>query len=450
MSQIEKTKIGFLASIASAIGISVGGGLWVTPVVAGSMAGPSVLILGLLVAVPMFLAFPAYFTMVKFWPKSGGHYFYPSRLLFPENRSLSQLSGWLAVWLMTSLSAVSIIQYMYIPGATITSSFVPLSTHHLILLLMTFSFAVVWLGLRIAGAVEIVLSTLLLLSIVVIVGPGLGSIDPANLAPESVPGLGGMAAAFALLYSVASAAFYTIDFSGGIRDAKDKVPKSILIAAVTNVVAATLVGFVSVGIVPFPELANKTLAFVALEYLPPELIMIVGFGAVLAGVTSGIMLIVVLCRYVEATAVDGLVPDVIAETNQFGEPKYFLLVLFLVSTSMTFMNLPLNTLATVLTLAVLSTFSMVPLIGIRLSSQHPEVFEKEELQSARLLTPAVVRWASVGAVAINAVSFVYVSRQTPRGFVIYLGLVASGILFYAVRRYQADILPSKSLSISSD
>ncbi|WP_280535475.1 APC family permease [Halopenitus sp. POP-27] len=450
MSQIEETKIGFVASIAAAVGISVGGGLWVTPVVAGSMAGPAVLALGLLVAVPIFLAFPAYFTLIKAWPRSGGHYFYPSRLLFPESKSLSQLAGWLSVWLMTSLSAVSIIQYMYIPGAQITSSFTPLSTQQLILSMMAFSFIVVWFGLRIAGAVEIVLSTLLLLSIVVIVGPGLQSIDPANLAPETTPSIGGMAAAFALLYSVAAASFYTIDFSGGVKDAKDKVTKSIAIASVTNISAATLVGFVSVGIISYTDLADQTLAFVSLQYLPTELIMIVGFGAALAGITSGIMLIMVLNRYVEATSADGLLPDILAETNRYGEPKYFLALLFLVAASTTFLSLPLSVLATALTLALLSTFSIGPLIGVRLSSQFPEVFEREELRSTRLLTPTLVRRASIAAVAINALSFVYVSLATPTAFFIYLGLVATGVAIYAARRYQADVLPNRVVDLSAD
>lgn len=450
MSQIEETEIGFIASIAGAVGISVGGGLWVTPVVAGSIAGPAVLILGLLVAVPIFLAFPAYFSLIKAWPRSGGHYFYPSRLLFPENKSLSQLAGWLAVWLMTSLSSVSIIQYMLIPGAEITSTFMPLSTHQLILLMMTFSFVVVWFGLRIAGAVEIVLSTLLLLSIVAIVGPGFESIDSANLTPDTSPSVGGMVAAFALLYSVSAACFYTIDFSGGVKDAKDKVTKSIAIAAVTNISAATLVGFVSVGIVSYTQLANRTLAFVALQYLPTELILIIGLGAVLAGITSAIMLIMVLNRYVEVTSADGLIPEAFAETNQYGEPKYFLLVLFLVAASTTFANLPLNVLATALTLALLSTFSIGPSIGIRLSSQFPEIFEREALQSTRLLTPTVVRRTSIAAIAINAVSFVYVSLATPLAFFIYVGLVATGVLIYAVRRYRADILPSQSADLSAD
>ncbi|MHC3437427.1 APC family permease [Natrialbaceae archaeon A-gly3] len=450
MSQIEETKIGFVAGIASAIGISIGGGLWVSPIVAGSMAGPAVLVLGILVAVPVFLAFPAYFSLIKAWPKSGGHYFYPSRLLFPENKSLSQLAGWLAVWLMTTLSAISIIQYMYIPGAEITSAFTPLSAHQLVLLLMTFSFLVVWFGLRIAGVVEIVLSTLLLLSIVAIVGPGLGSIDSANLAPNTTLDVGGMTAAFAILYSVAAASFYTVDFAGGMKDAKDKATKAIAIAAVANITAATLVGFVGVGIVPYEQLVDETLVFVALQYLPTELILIVGLGAVLAGVTSGIMLIMVLNRYVEATSSDGLIPKTFAETNRYGEPKYFLILLFLVSVSTTFMNLPLNVLATALTLALLSTFSMPPLIGIRLSSQFPEVFEKEALQSTRLLTPTVVRRASIATIAINILSFVYVSRATPQGFFIYLGLVATGVMIYTARRYQADILPSQSADLSAD
>lgn len=450
MSQIEETKIGFIASIAAAIGIAIGGGLWVTPVVASSMAGPIVLILGILVAVPIFLAFPAYFSLIKACPRSGGHYFYPSRLLFSESKSLSQLAGWLAVWLMISLSAVAIIQYMFIPGAEITSTFTPLNTHQLILLMMIFSFTVVWFGVRIAGTVEIVLSTLLLLSIVVIVGPGFGSIDSANLAPDTNPSVGGMAAAFALLYSVSAASFYTIDISGDVKDAKDKVTKSIAIAAVTNISAATLIGFVSVGIVPYTQLADKTLAFVTLQYLSTELILIVGLGAVLAGVTSGIMLTMVLNRYVEVIASDGLIPEAFAEPNRYGEPKYFLLVLFLVAASTTFMNLPLNVLATALTLALLSTFSTGPLIGIRLSSQFPEIFEKEALQSTRLLTPTVVRRSSIAAIVINAVSFVYVSLATPLAFFIYIGLVATGVLIYAVRQYQADILPSQSADLSAD
>ncbi|WP_436348279.1 APC family permease [Natronorubrum sp. FCH18a] len=451
MSQIEETKIGFIASIAAAIGISIGGGVWVTPVVAGSMAGPAVVLLGVLAAVPIFLSFPSYFSLIKAWPTSAGHYFYPTRFLFPENESASQLVGWLAVWVMTSLGAVVIIQYILIPGAQIFNAFVPmLSVQQLVLLMMTFSFVVVWFGLRLIGWVEIVLSALLLMSIAAIVLPGFGSVDTGNLTPIAPSSIGGMGAAFALLYGIAAASFYTIDFTGGVEDAKNKVTQSITIAAVANITAAILIGLVSVGIVSHTQLAGETLAFVALEYLPSSLLLLVGFGAVLAGVTSDIVFIMIMNRYVKATASDGLIPSVFGRTNKHGEPMYFLVVLYVIAVATTFLNLPLNVLATCLTLAFLTTFSIGPLIGIRLPNQFPELFEKDALQSTWYLTPTIVRRASIGAVAINAVSFVYVSLQTPLAFLIYLGLVAVGTAFYAVRWKQADIIPTRNADLSAD
>lgn len=451
MTQIEETKIGYIASIAAAIGISIGGGVWVTPVVAASMSGPFVVALGILTAIPLFLSFPSYFSLLKTWPTSAGHYFYPTRFLFPDNKPASQLVGWLAVWIMTSLGAVAIIQYILIPGAQIITGFVPIvSVHQMILAMMTFSFVVVWFGLRIVGWIEIILSTLLLASIAAIVLPGFGTIDPANLTSASTPGIGGLVAAFALLYSISAASFYTVDFSGGVKDAKAKVSKSITIAAFANISAAVLIGLISVGIVSYTQLGDKTLAFVASQYLPSQLLLVVGFGAVLAGVTSDIVFIMIMNRYVEATASDGLIPSILGTTNKHGEPKYFLAILFVISVSTTFLNLPLNVLATCLVLAFLTTFSIGPLIGIRLPNQFPELFEEEPLQSTRYLTPTIVRRASIGAVVINAVSFVYVSQQTPAALLIYLGLVVTGTLLFTVRRKQTDISPARTFDLNTD
>ncbi|MFC6964746.1 hypothetical protein ACFQJ8_24715 [Halocatena marina] len=41
MSTAEEPKIGLASSVAIAVGIAIGGGLWVTPVVAGFAAGPA-------------------------------------------------------------------------------------------------------------------------------------------------------------------------------------------------------------------------------------------------------------------------------------------------------------------------------------------------------------------------------------------------------------------------
>jgi len=202
--------------------------------------------------------------------------------------------------------------------------------------------------------------------------------------------------------------------------------------------------------VSYTQLADQTLAFVATQYLPSGLLLVVGFGAVLAGVTSDIVFIMIMNRYVEATASDGLIPSIFNKTNKHGEPKYFMAVLFIISVSTTFLTLPLNVLATCLTLAFLTTFSIGPLIGIRLPDKFPEIFEKDALRSSRYLTPTIVRRTSIGAVAINAVSFAYVSQQTPRAFLIYLGLVVTGTVFYAVRRKQADIIPTRSFDLNAD
>ncbi|WP_226043080.1 APC family permease [Natrinema sp. DC36] len=451
MSQIEETKIGFLASVAAAIGISIGGGVWVTPVVAGSMAGPTIILLGVLAAIPIFLSFPAYFTLIKGWPTSAGHYFYPSRLLLPENKSVGQLIGWLAVWMMTSLGAVAIIQYILIPGAEIIHSVAPIvSTHSLVLLLITFSFTVVWFGLRMIGWIEIVLSALLLISIAAVVLPGFGAVNPDNLSPLTPPSVGGAVAAFALLYSIAAASFYTVDFGGGVKDAEERVTQSITIAATANITIAILIGVVSVGIVSYTQLSNETLAFVALQYLPSELLVVVGFGAVLAGVTSNIVFIMIMNRYVKATASDGLIPDIFGKTNKYGEPMNFLVLLYVITIATTFLNIPLSVLATCLTLAFLTTFSIGPLIGIRLPSQFPDFFEKDALQSSRYLTPTLVRYTSIGAIGINTVSFAFVSFQTPLAFAVYLGLITIGTVLYGIRRKQADITPDPSAVPTAD
>jgi len=76
------------------------------------------------------------------------------------------------------------------------------------------------------------------------------------------------------------------------------------------------------------------------------------------------------------------------------------LVLYAASVATVFLNVPLQVLASGVTLAVVTMFILVIMVGVRLPSQLPEVFERDAVRVNRYLSPRIVRNALAVALAI--------------------------------------------------
>ncbi|MFC7192871.1 APC family permease [Halocatena marina] len=445
MSTAEEPKIGLASSVAIAVGIAIGGGLWVTPVVAGFAAGPAAAGLILPAAVPILLAFPAYFTLSKIWPVSPGHYYYPSRLLTPENKHIGQLAGWVLVWSNFFITGFFILPSSLAGGASFLHTVFPsVSSKTFTIGLLLFTFVVVWFGLRAVGWVEVVLAVLLLVAVGIIIAGGILHVQIDNLTPVIPKGVSSLLSTYAIVYTLGFGALLTIDIGGEIRDAHDSVDKAVLYGVSVDIVTAALVGIVVVGTTSYTQLEGQTLDLIAKEYLPPALVVVSGFGAVIAGLTTILAIITVVNRYIMAAADDGILPTWVGKQNKHGEPTIMLIVIYAGAIVASISDLPLSTIVSGYVFSQLLLVILVLFVGARLPNVYPEVFEHERVKESRLISPSVVRWSSICAILIMAVALTFLAISSQTAFGIFLLIAVIGVVIYVVRWWQAGktILPT--------
>lgn len=174
--------------------------------------------------------------------------------------------------------------------------------------------------------------------------------------------------------------------------------RSIAFTAFTNIAAVFLITFISVGLVSQTDLAGQTLAYVTQQYLSAELLVVVGTGA--CGYHDCHRLFGRVHPSAEGCHYGRYLPRWVGRENRNGEPVYVLLVLYAASVATVFLNIPLQVLASGVTLAVVAMFILVTMVDVRLPSQLPEVFERDAVRVNRYLSPRIVRNASAVALAI--------------------------------------------------
>ena len=447
MPELNSSKIGFVAALATMIGLNMGGGLWSTPAIAGSITGSSAVGSMLLAAVPLFLAFPAYFTLSKVWPTSPGHYYYPSRVLV-ENETLGHLIGWLVGWTRLIVEALLSYTFMVLGGAAFLHLLVPSVPRYLFVVgLLTVAFGTVWFGLRVVGWIEIGLVVLLLATVAVFVVGGLPHVDPANLSHAMPNGFVNFLSSIGIVYILAAGGLGIIDVGGEIDDASNTIGKVLLYGIGGVVLIDALVTLVVVGAVPFSQLGGKTLSFVAGQYFSTGLTTLVGLGAVVAGLSTVLAILPMHFRFYMAMAEDNLLPDWINTRNRYGEPIIPLIGAYVLAVATAYFNLPLGTMAAGFVFPLIGMMILVSLAGFRLPTTHPEIFERESLKSSSMTSPTVVRWSSFLAVVTMTVMFAFLAYKNQQPFQWFLIIMAAGVAIYVVRLLISgsdDLLPESS------
>jgi APA family basic amino acid/polyamine antiporter len=435
-----QTKIRFILGLAIIIGATIGGGFWATPLVAGAIAGPISLLLTLSVFLVILLALPTYVTLARAWPVSPGHYYFSTRLLLPENRKISHLLGWLPNWAAIFIGGFTVTRYMTASGASFLNSLFPaFSTQIYTIILITISLAVLWFGIDIVGKTEVVLSTLLLISISVVVIYGLSQFETGNFTPVLPDGLSSTPAALAILFSLGAGPLLAIDISGEIEDPDTSVRNIILLGGAANVGFGLLIGVVVFGILPSAQMEGLTLSTVSQQNFPNVISLISGIGALLAGVSTNIGYIFIINRYADAATDDGILPDWLGKENRFGEPMVFLSLIYLISIVAIIIDLPLSAIASGFSFVLLGQAIMVLAVGARLPSQHPEVFELSNVKKSRLLRPGIVRWSSMIGAIISSVVFVYLASTEQVTFVWYVAISIFGIAIYMITDWSTGV-----------
>jgi amino acid transporter len=172
-------------------------------------------------------------------------------------------------------------------------------------------------GVRWFGRVQVVMCLLLVVSILVLVGPGLFAMSMQNYRPFFTGGAGGFLASLPTLF-FAYAGFEALAHTAGeVRDSPKRLPRVYLRGVLWTTAIFLSMSAVSVGVLTAVEMSASTapMAAAAAKFLPVGGALVVTVGAILALLTSVNATMAVPARLAITVAQDGGLPKGLARID---------------------------------------------------------------------------------------------------------------------------------------
>jgi APA family basic amino acid/polyamine antiporter len=430
--------IGLLDAVAIQVGLIIGGALFALVGVGVSIAGAGVVIsFGIAITIAGLALVPTAMLGAAY-PTTCGHYRYPER----------HVAGWIAflgAWgLGVSMFTGGLPLYALTAGEYI-DTLVPVSPTLAGLVVLTFFFGLNLLGIRPAARVQSILFFGLIGALGSFIFFGIPAVDAANMSPLIGGNLVGVLAGAGILYFACLGANFVIDIGGDIRDAAVTIPQSFLISVPLVFIIYVLVGYVAVGSIGVDAMAGETLATPAERFLSPEFQTFFAVGGALFAVATSLNAAFILVpRYMEALAADGVFPAVLGVTNdRFGTAHWALLVTYVASALTMLAPLPFADLGTMLAFGGAFIVAVLMLAAIAVLRDPPADFDPTAFPVPRRL----VLGMAIAAVPLNALLIILLTTQAPMLFAAWAGALALGLGYYVLRMnyyVSADTSPTEN------
>ena len=317
--------LGPLSGYATIVGILVGAGIFRVTGEAGAVAGSSVPFAYLLFA-PIVLATAVAYSIFSSTPlgnRPGGAYLHISRTFG------NYYIGFVAMW-MKLVAFVGAISFMSTSFGEYMNFFIPGQDPRFwgITVLMVF-YGVNIFGIKHYGRVQIGMLIVLIISIILLVIPGLAAVDLRYYDPILPKGWSGLLAAMPVLF-FSYAGFETLaQTAGETKDATRTLPVIFVRGVLASVVIFFLMSFVAFGVLPAEVLAQSqsAMADAATVYLPPWGAGIVALGAMSAFLTSINGSILVPSRMFFVFSEDRLMPGFLSVVHPKWRTPYVSLII---------------------------------------------------------------------------------------------------------------------------
>jgi APA family basic amino acid/polyamine antiporter len=420
----DGNKIGLLDAVAVEVGLIVGGALFGLVGVGISIAGSGVVVsFGIAITIAVLGLVPTAMLGASF-PTTCGHYRYPSRFVSPSlgfvgafGLGVSMFAGGLPLY---ALTAGEYLNGLVSVPATVTG-----------LVLLTFFFVINLFGIRPAARAQTLMFVGLVAALVAFVALGVPEVEASNLSSPFANGFVGVVAGAGVLYFTCLGANFVIDIGGDLRDAAVTIPRSFAVSIPLVLILYVLVAAVAVGTVGVGGMSNETLMLPAERFLSPafQTFFIIA-GAVFAVATSLNAAYILVPRYVEALAHDGVVPRVLGRKNErFGTAHWALFATYAVSCLVMLAPLPFEDLGTVLAFGGALVVTVVMLAAVSVLRQPPPGFEPDAFPVPNRL----VLGMAVVAIPLNVALILLLATQSTTLFVGWLAVLVVGFAYYFVR-----------------
>jgi APA family basic amino acid/polyamine antiporter len=234
--------LGLLDAVGVGFGAIVGAGIFVVTGVAAGVAGPAFL-LGLLIAAVAATANAlSSAELAASYPQSGGTYEYGYRVLNPW---LGFIAGWM--FLASKIAAAGTVALglagyleMLVPGLP------PRAVAISAIIVFT---AINYFGVRQSSRLNLLIVSVSLLSLLLFVMAGLGSVRSENFQPFAPTGWRGIMEASAILFFAYTGYARIATLGEEVRDPKSTIPKATIITLAASALLYFAVAAVAVGVV---------------------------------------------------------------------------------------------------------------------------------------------------------------------------------------------------------
>lgn len=386
--------LGTVESYAALIGILIGAGIFKVTSQAWSLTGPSV-ILGYAVLMPAILAtsipYAAYIS-TSLGREPGGEYLHMSRTF--GGYGVAYIGAWLKIVAYLGAGAYlasALADYIIeLSGRRITGAFAHQSLAAGSLL---FFYVIHVVGVRWFGRLQVAMCALLGISIVVLVGPGLFAIHPANYSPFITHGSSGFALSLAPIFFSYAGFESLAQTAGETKDSTRRLPLVFLRGVTATGLIFIAMSAVAFGVLPGAKLgaSRAPMTEVAAVYLPWGAAIIVTLGAIMAITTSLNPTLIVPSRLALIFVEDRLAPPWLGYVSPRTATPVVLLTLNLVGCLVLLISNQLSLALNIAVFALVLLYCLHSLAFLMLPRWNPKLYGEISLSLPRwVLTLAAV------------------------------------------------------------
>lgn len=339
-NQQKGGSIGLVTCVTMIVGGMIGSAIFSLSGMTVFNAGPSAVISWIIAACIMLIYGLIVAELSTIFPKSGGVFVFPSKAL-GKSEKVGKLWGWISTWgyinaniVAIAFAAIYVATYLSVGFPIFENLQIPLAIGAIV-----FCFILNTLKFSVAGKANTILVTGLAITMLIFVAVALfgGSWDTSMLVPFFTQGAGGSTGFLAAVPTamVAYGSIVAIAFMvSEVKDANKNVPKSVVIAMSIVVALYVLVILSVVGLISASFLAeNPGMRFIPLYAAAftklsafPWLGKVISIAAVLALLTTMLVVTALTSRAMAASADGGVLPKKLAEQGKTGTPIYATIV----------------------------------------------------------------------------------------------------------------------------
>ncbi len=422
-----KRDLGPISGYATIIGILVGAGIFRVTGEAGAVAGSAVPLAYLLFA-PIVLSTAIAYSVFMSTPlgmRPGGAYIHISRTF--GNYYLGFITMWMK--LVAFVGAISFMSTSF--GEYMTFFFPNHDPRMWGTIVLLFFYGINIIGVRYYGQFQTAMLIVLIISIFILVIPGIPEIDYSYYDPILPKGYSGLLAAMPMLF-FSYAGFETLaQVAGETKDPTRTLPMIFIKGVLASVFIFFIMSFVAFGVLPAETLATSksAMADVAAQYLPPWGSAIVAIGAMSAFLTSINGSILVPSRMLFVFSEDRLMPRLLASVHpQWRTPYISLIISAIICTALIWSQSARYLMnAGLMGIFIIYCFQGIALIAL------PNL-NKRLYNSAKVQLPKWILYLVGSISAFSMAYFIIITIMDVFTFTI-VGLIV-GTILYIVGRYQ--------------